>query len=63
MATEIINTIIIGGGLSGLFCADKLIERQDNDFLLIETTTKNLGGFSLWGDMKIGMPPAGTKTS
>lgn len=63
MSATFIKTIIIGGGLSGLFVAERLSKDNISDFRLIETSPKNIGGFSLWGDMKIGMPPAGTKTA
>jgi len=56
-----IETIIIGGGLSGLFFCSGLIKRKYRSFLLIEQN-EELGGYALRGNMKIGLLPAGNRT-
>ena len=55
--------IILGGGVAGLFLAKALLAKGDNSFLLIEKSKENLGGYALWGDIKISMLPAGNLTA
>lgn len=57
-----IETVIIGGGFSGLFLADSFIYSGYTSFLLLERHQKNLGGYSIMGDIKVSLLPAGEKT-
>jgi uncharacterized FAD-dependent dehydrogenase len=56
-----IETVIIGGGFSGLFISDVFIDKGYESFLLIEQNNR-LGGYAISGDMKIGLLPAGNRT-
>lgn len=57
-----IETVIIGGGFSGLFLSDGLIGKGYRSFLLIERSHKKLGGYAILGSIKVGLLPAGEKT-
>lgn len=56
-----IETIIIGGGFSGLFISEALNDKCYKSFFLLEKK-KNLGGYAINGNMKIGLLPAGNRT-
>ncbi len=58
-----VRTAIIGSGPSGLFAASAMAAFEDAEFVLISHSKATLGGYALWGDMKIGLPPAGDSTA
>lgn len=58
----VVDTIIIGGGFSGLFLAEGFIKSGYNSFLLSERNKKHLGGHAISGGIKVGLLPAGEKT-
>ena len=57
-----VETVIIGGGFSGLFLSDGLANKTYKSFLLIEQRKNRLGGYVIQGSVKIGLLPAGEKT-
>lgn len=59
---KIVETAIIGGGFSGLFFADGLAKKGDGSFILIEKRRNKLGGYAIFGGIKIGLLPAGNRT-
>ena len=59
---EFIETVIIGGGFSGLFFCDRLNANGYRSFTLIEQNKDRLGWFAILGGIKIGLLPAGEKT-
>ena len=63
MATVGVNTLILGGGLSALFAAKSLLNEGNRDFKIVTGSRRSVGGYALWGDMKVGLPPAGSATS
>ena len=58
----IVETVIIGGGFSGLFLADSFIRLRYDSFLLIERHKNTLGGYAVQGGIKVGLLPAGERT-
>jgi hypothetical protein len=57
-----IETVIIGGGFSGLFLADSFIRSRYDSFLLVERHKNTMGGYAVQGGIKVGLLPAGERT-
>lgn len=57
-----VETVVIGGGFSGLFLADIFIRSGYNSFLLLERQKNNMGGYAVYGGIKVSLLPAGEST-
>lgn len=56
------DVLIIGAGVSGLFLAKEL-KKCNISFRIIEQSPSEIGGFATWGDIKLGLLPAGMSTA
>ncbi len=57
-----VETVIVGGGFSGLFLADSFIKSGYNSFLLMERHKNTMGGYAVLGGIKVSLLPAGEST-